>query len=174
MSKSTQKTNTESPKIEGQFVVLRQKLTALEERQNVNYALLDKRVRSLEDSQVEVRESQKEIILLKNDISNLSSKVKEINDKVEMFHKEQSQQGAVVNSIKKEMCEFIKKHKEDAPKAIKTMKRLIGTQIVASLALLAIIMTFIFWQTQRIITLQDRNIQLNLEVIENEASKNKK
>jgi hypothetical protein len=128
------------------------------------YVVCDGHSKRLDDVEAQVKHIHENCEISKDDRAKLHAKIDE-------FHIKQLEQGIVIESMNNEVRGFIAKHKEDAPKAIKTMKKLISTQIVAALAIIGFVMTFMFWQTQRIITLQDKNIQLNLEVIKNEEKK---
>lgn len=81
---------------------------------------------------------------------------KSLHIKIDNFHIKQLEQGVDIKFIKN---------------ALPKTNRLVNIQITTAILIAGFIMTFIFWQTQRIITLQDRSIETISETVKNEKAK---
>jgi len=142
----------------GQINSLFEVVDGLKTEYKLNATKVWGRISSVEKDISSLSESYKEIRYWKNDLNN---KIGHLEEKISEQREEQVIVKNTVSNIDKTMTEFIEKHEKDAPKAINTMRALIGVVIFVAGSIIG----FIAYQNNTIIKLQEKNTNLIMEKV---------
>lgn len=109
---------------------------------------------------------EKDVVVLNKGQEQLKQSTDRLHSKIDDLDKSHSILGVVVNNTHQKVADFIDQHKEDAPKAIKTMKNLIWSGILVALATFSSIGGFMAWQSSIIISSEREKTKLIKEMYE--------